>query len=296
MSIPIKDQKILWSKAAGLCSMPDCRTKLVHNASGEVPSKKILLGQNCHIVAESNDGPRGKSILSIEERNRYPNLILLCSNHHKMIDEDSTNWPIEKLHQIKVDHELWVETRLLASEDDEVDKVYTEIINLAAEFLCLDSWDWFSDHAVRLLLFDDFVNGVDLVFLKVHKAIWPNKYPELENAIINLADRLGAYTNHFLSKSKLRNDNFHVEDKWWKYKYQMKDYYQYVDESKQWQTKATSLLFNVVVALNEFANSVRKNINPHFFLSHGKFIVNDEMGVISDMESCFYIPDKYVEI
>lgn len=295
MSIPVKDQKILWAKAAGLCSMPDCRNKLVHEASDEVPSRKLLLGQNCHIVAESDDGPRGKSILSIDERNRYPNLILLCANHHKIIDEDPFSWPIEKLHQIKADHEIWIETKLIAREDDEIENLYTEIINLATESLCLKNWDAFSDHAVRLLLYDGFVSGVDTFYLKVNKAIWPNKYPDLEEAIRNLSERLGAYTQHFLSKSKPRDDNFHVEDKWWKYKFQMSDYHQYITESQEWQQKSTTLLFNIVFALNEFAESVRKNINPNFFLSQGKFIVNDDMGVTSEMKSCFYIPDKYIE-
>lgn len=295
MSIPTKDQKILWAKAAGLCSMPDCRNKLVHDASDAVPSKKILFGQNCHIVAESEDGPRGKSILTIDERNRYPNLILLCVNHHKVIDEDPSSWPVEKLHQIKSDHEIWIETRLIAKENDEVENFYTEIINLATESLCLKCWDWFSDHAVRLLLFDGFVSGVDSFFLKVNKAIWPKKHPDLEKAIINLSERLNLYTIHFLSKSKLRADDFHIEDKWWKYKFHMSDYLKYEAESLEWQQKATKLLFNVVVALNEFADSVRKDLNPHFFLSQGKFIVNDEMGVISEMKSCFYVPDKYIE-
>jgi hypothetical protein len=43
MSIPEKDLKILWGKAAGRCSMPDCREILVHEASEQVPSKNILI-------------------------------------------------------------------------------------------------------------------------------------------------------------------------------------------------------------------------------------------------------------
>ena len=91
MAIQPKDQKILWAKSAGRCSMPECREKLVLEASEKVPSKNLLIGENCHIVAKSEDGPRGNSILTKEERNRYPNLILLCSNHHIVIDIDPEN-------------------------------------------------------------------------------------------------------------------------------------------------------------------------------------------------------------
>ena len=82
MTINSKDIKILWAKAAGRCSMPDCRKILVTEASDDVPSKNTLIGENCHIIGEKDNSPRGESILSIEDRNRYPNLILLCRNHH----------------------------------------------------------------------------------------------------------------------------------------------------------------------------------------------------------------------
>jgi hypothetical protein len=59
MSISEKDQKILWGKAAGRCSMPDCLKKLVLEASKSIPSQNILFGMNCHIVAEAENGPRG---------------------------------------------------------------------------------------------------------------------------------------------------------------------------------------------------------------------------------------------
>jgi len=48
--IKSKDQKILWSRAAGRCSIPDCRRKLTFNKSEE--SGSITFGQMCHIVGE----------------------------------------------------------------------------------------------------------------------------------------------------------------------------------------------------------------------------------------------------
>jgi len=34
-TINSKDQKILWARAAGRCSMPDCRRKLTFDKAGE---------------------------------------------------------------------------------------------------------------------------------------------------------------------------------------------------------------------------------------------------------------------
>ena len=245
MAIPPKDQKILWAKSAGRCSMPECREKLVLEASEKVPSKNLLIGENCHIVAESKDGPRGNSILTTEERNRYPNLILLCSNHHTVIDNDPEAWPVEKLHQIKSDHELWVETQLteISEEDDFELKIYTDLVNFITENLLLSNWDWLSDHAVRLLLYDEFVEGVDKFWLIIQKMVWPNKLPELERSIINLSERLSAYIKHFLSNSRLReNMKWHVEDKTWKMTWRS-DYYKYAEKSNEWQKKINKFAF-----------------------------------------------------
>ena len=45
-----------------------------------------LVGEIAHMVAESQDGPRGVSPLTIAQRNSYPNLLLLCLEDHKLVD------------------------------------------------------------------------------------------------------------------------------------------------------------------------------------------------------------------
>ena len=277
--------------------MPECRKKLVVGASDCLPSKNLLIGENCHIVAESEDGPRGKSILTEEERNRYSNLILMCANHHIVIDNDPCNWPVEKLHQIKSDHELWIETQLteIYEEDDFELKIYKDLVNFATENLLLSKWDWLSDHAIRLLLYDDFVDGVNDFWFTIQKMVWPKKLPELESSIINLSERLSAYIKHFLSNSRLRDNlKWHVEDKTWT-KTWRDDYDEYAKKSDEWQKRSTNFLFNVVVALNEYADCVRKYLNPKYMIYQGKFIINDSLGVLSEMEPSIYIPNKYIE-
>ena len=141
MSIKEKDIELLWGRAANRCAFPGCQAKLTQDkttASGSYP-----LGEQAHIVAETEDGPRGKSLLSLEERNSYSNLILLCPNHHTMIDRDSEDYPVEKLHQFKSQHELWVEQTLSESSDqahkaEEV--IYADLIDAAVENCDLQNW------------------------------------------------------------------------------------------------------------------------------------------------------------
>jgi len=281
--------------------MPDCRKELVLKGSTKVPSQNVVIGENCHIVAKNKKEARWDSILTPAERDRYPNLILLCRNHHKIIDQDPSEWPIEKLHQIKSEHELWVETKFADSSEKISNQIYSDLINLATESLLLSHWDWFSDHAVRFLLSEEFVDGADRFWLKVQKTVWPKEIPELEAAITNLCDRISQYVKIFMDKATLRpgktneNDGFWVEDKWWKAQWRH-DYHCYVDKSTQWQKACTAMLFNIVVALNEYAESVRKHLKPSYLVYQGKFVINDSMGVMSEMRPSIYIPEEYTEI
>jgi TPR repeat protein len=72
----------------------------------------VVVSEIAHIVADKPDGPRGASPLSPAERNRYENLILLCNVHHELIDSQPDTYTVERLQEIKAEHERWVEQRL----------------------------------------------------------------------------------------------------------------------------------------------------------------------------------------
>jgi hypothetical protein len=46
--------------------------------------------------------------MALEERNRYENLILLCEEHHHVVDGQVATYPVEKLRQMKYDHEALI--------------------------------------------------------------------------------------------------------------------------------------------------------------------------------------------
>ncbi len=108
METPKKDLKILWGRSANRCSM--CRQEL--SADKVHGNSSYPIGEQAHIVAENDNGPRGKSILNEKERASYRNLILLCPTHHSIIDKAPEDYPIERLHMIKQEHEDWVRESL----------------------------------------------------------------------------------------------------------------------------------------------------------------------------------------
>ena len=101
--IPINELKILIAAAGGRCAFPGCgKLLLTQSPQGADP---IFSGEACHIVARSRQGPRGKSDRDEDERNHHTNLILLCPEHHTLIDKRPMVYSVRVLLTIKATHE-----------------------------------------------------------------------------------------------------------------------------------------------------------------------------------------------
>jgi hypothetical protein len=112
VAIPLAQQRKLLQRSGNVSAFPDCRVLLTAEGTPEDPV--VVLGEIAHIVAESPAGPRGESPLTVEECNSYPNLILLCNQHHQLIDSEGAlaTYTVERLMAMKQDHEAWVERAL----------------------------------------------------------------------------------------------------------------------------------------------------------------------------------------
>lgn len=107
MAISDKDRKRLWAKSGNRCAI--CQKELVMTNENK---SDFNIGEECHIVSSKPSGPRHED--GWENYDVYENLILLCRNHHKTID-DSSNlliFPKERLIEIKNNHESWVKEKL----------------------------------------------------------------------------------------------------------------------------------------------------------------------------------------
>ena len=69
------------------------------------------------VEAASPQGPRYDPEQTAEERHGYDNLVLLCANHHTIIDDDPEAYTVERLIKMKADHE----GRSAALTEEEVD-------------------------------------------------------------------------------------------------------------------------------------------------------------------------------
>ena len=109
---PQKTTKALWGMSGGQCAFPGCAQALVEPATEK--SSNLVLGEVCHIFARSPGGPRWESGLTEEELNAPENLILLCPNHHRLVDGQHATYPAETLREWKHSHEARVREKLAA--------------------------------------------------------------------------------------------------------------------------------------------------------------------------------------
>jgi hypothetical protein len=110
MDIPLTELKTLLQKSGNRCAFPQCGALLVEE--GVDVENPVVLSKVAHIVARTADGPRGDYPLTVEERNREANLLLLCAKHHDIIDRQYRLYTVERLRQIKEDHEALVLTAM----------------------------------------------------------------------------------------------------------------------------------------------------------------------------------------
>ncbi|MGH8645520.1 MAG: HNH endonuclease [Gammaproteobacteria bacterium] len=117
MAIDPRTRQILWGKAGATCAFPGCRRQLVRDATPD--DREVLVGEIAHIVAQSQSGPRRDVEVPGGNIDGYSNLILLCHEHHELIDQQQHTYPVERLLQFKTDHEEWVRVRLSRDQEFE---------------------------------------------------------------------------------------------------------------------------------------------------------------------------------
>jgi len=114
MAVSSRTAKILWGKAGATCSFPGCQRRLVADAT-EL-NGDVVLGEIAHIMAQNRDGPRGKHPAPGGDVDAYENLILLCGQHHTLIDGQPNTYTVARLLQMKRDHEQWVSEQLSSGQ------------------------------------------------------------------------------------------------------------------------------------------------------------------------------------
>ena len=284
MGIPLKTHKMLWGRAGNRCAISDCRIELAMDASET--DDESLIGEECHIVARSPDGPRGDASFPKEKIDKYDNLVLLCRNHHKLIDDRATAYTVEKLKESKSIHEKWVRESLSSfdSQQQKDDEIYATYIEKWMELSHLDEWKGWSSHILgggQPKLWKDVDKSLSELRDWLFSRIWPSRYTELENAFENFRRVLQDFQNVFHEYSEEASDIYYTRKfyqirEWDEEKYEKlgKIYEFHVD-------LVEDLMLELTRAANYICDKVRQYIDPIFRLEEGMVLV--ESGPYMDM-------------
>ena len=112
--IPEKIKIRLWGKAAGRCQYDGCNKRLWLDSLTQAEFNTAYIA---HIIADKPNGPRGDKNLSRKLKADISNLMLMCDQHHRLIDrEDVNGHSVERLKEMKRNHEQRIEIQTSISE------------------------------------------------------------------------------------------------------------------------------------------------------------------------------------
>ena len=117
--------KALGALSGNVCAFPSCPAPIYDTLNGK------LVGQVCHIKAESIGGPRYNSLQSEDDRHGLGNLIYMCRPHHAVIDDPGSLqlYTVEYLIELKGNHESRAHNTIFTEEylEQFVDRVLERI-------------------------------------------------------------------------------------------------------------------------------------------------------------------------
>jgi len=296
MGITLKTHKILWGKSGNKCSFPHCKKDLVMD--GNPTDDPSVIGEEAHIVARKQEGPRGKSKLSFKERNNYDNLILLCSIHHKLIDDQENKYTVKLLHKYKREHENWVNTNLSIDKIKErEDLIYAEYIDRFIEFAEVDNWKGWTSFI--------FGGGQPHIYYRnlrklkelnefILSRVWPERHTELKNAFWNFKnvsnDFLTVFEKHIqsqesseleLSQTEKDEQTIWTEKFYKKREYDEKIYYSLLKKYEYHCLLVEDLALEMTRAVNHLFDMVRLHLFPSYRIEEGLLLI--EIGPLMDL-------------
>jgi hypothetical protein len=286
VAIGQKDIKLLWGRSGNRCAL--CQHQLTQDKAAV--TAPFTLGEQAHIIGEKPDAARGTSPLTEYERNSYHNLILLCPTCHTQIDQNEDDWPVERLHTAKSKHELWVSETLSETVDHVKlanDTAVAAIVDAAVEYCDLENWKAWTNWALSPT--PNWPKArVDAAYAfrqRLLAAIWPAGMEEFRRSAITLSIFFHRASDKLMEHADLVGDDLNTwrAVRFYKLRSPNPNYDRDVVRYDDWVEECCQLIYGTTKAANWFADVVRREINPLFFLEKGKFIV--EEGLMADFST-----------
>lgn len=112
MTVSVRTKTILAMRSGDRCALPGCDRSLTRDAE---TGMALMVGEATHIAGRRPDSARHDPNMSDPERDHFDNLLYVCANCHKIVDQDVDTYSVERLRKIKAKHEATVQTGMDAA-------------------------------------------------------------------------------------------------------------------------------------------------------------------------------------
>jgi hypothetical protein len=269
-----------------------------------------IVGDIAHIVARDEDGEAGprsvdsllpeekeRYVLLISNRNKYVNLLVLCKNHHKQVDDQPSAYPVAKLLEIKESHEASVRESLgtfdpVKQRDDEL---YADYVDRWDKLVGLRDWiSWTGGifYGGQPRISKDMDVKLEEARTWLLNRVWPHRYPALEQALMQFRWVLEDFQMLFREYAEKLGDDQLITEKFYKRVYRRPDYdldyLHYVERKYDYHVYLVEdLALELTRTANRVCDEVRANIDPTFMLEEGRLMIREGPGV--DLKWTAYI-------
>lgn len=115
----------LYLLSGNQCAFPGCHHPIIIEEG-------TYVGELCHICAAEEGGERFDPTQTNEARRHFDNLLLMCHDHH-VVTNDVVTYPVERMSQIKAEHERRFELGLASMMESASVQITNSNISLGGE-------------------------------------------------------------------------------------------------------------------------------------------------------------------
>lgn len=106
-NIPTNIARQLWTQCGGFCQNPNCNKYLFATVGDDL----VSIANVAHIIGHGKNGPRSEHQLAdYINKDGINNLIMLCLECHKIVDQLEEQFPVEQMQKWKATHEQKIRT------------------------------------------------------------------------------------------------------------------------------------------------------------------------------------------
>lgn len=229
-----------------------------------------LVGEAAHIVAEEENGPRGRSDLTREQRNKYDNLILLCNVHHKQVDDQPAHFTVQELKRLKLSHEEWVRSCLHPDARKQADdEKWAGYIDEWSQKARLDNWLAYTYWLLgpTPAVNKEFFQQLSSLRTWLLSRVWPERYPDLRLALESFRIVVNDFINVFEEHSNrgTREGDLLRTVPFYKLRQpEPEDYHRLLSQFEFHVDLIHDLVFEMTRAANYVCDLVREYVDQHF--------------------------------